>query len=113
MMMHVPTVLSQTGLALRLQLVEVTDDFILIRLRSDETHPSQHPGGTTLLVMDEWFTLSDPEGTTAELFQKSSGGGPFAGQVDLAFRRVPEIDLGATLTLASQNAHLTLQLSTR
>ncbi|MDY7530039.1 MULTISPECIES: hypothetical protein [unclassified Cryobacterium] len=101
-----PTILSQTGLPVQLQLVELTDEYVLIRLRGNDLHASGHHGTQIPIVMDEWFTLEDAQGSRCALVQKSSGGGPFIGQVDLAFTRAPETDFGAELTLSSENVHL-------
>ncbi|WP_136643843.1 hypothetical protein [Subtercola vilae] len=102
--------MTQTGLTLQLQLVEVTDDFILIRLRSNEMRPTGHRETQRPALMAEQFTLSDAKGMTANYVQISSGGGPFAGQIDLAFDRTPPIDLTATLSLSSEHTHLTFQV---
>ncbi|TFC10885.1 hypothetical protein [Cryobacterium sp. MDB2-33-2] len=104
-MRYIPHTLNQTGLAVTVQLVEITGDLILIRMRGNDLVAGHREGARKPAVMDELFTLRDGNGTEFELLQRSSGGGPFLGQVDVAFDRGSS-DVSGPLTLSSANAHI-------
>lgn len=106
-----PTILDQDGIDLKIQTVETTESYVLIRLRSETKIPSGHGDRTTLAAGRERFTLSDTHGMTLALEQSSSlGDGPFGGLLDLAFSADGGLDFGSPLTLRSDNAQVTFQL---
>ncbi|UAJ78365.1 hypothetical protein IT072_13970 [Leifsonia sp. ZF2019] len=71
---------------LELQSVEIVEDRILLRLRDFASAPGPRGTKQPLAVGTQW-TLADHNGTSETLAeQAASGSGPFAGQVDIAFR---------------------------
>jgi hypothetical protein len=104
-MQYIPRTLKQTGLAVTVQLVEITGDYILIRMRGTDFQADQHDGTQTPVVMNEIFTLQDANNTKFKSLQRSSGSGPFMGQVDVAFDRGSS-DISGPLTLSSPNVYV-------
>jgi hypothetical protein len=109
----VPTVLSQTGLEFRIQHVEISGGYVLIRIRCDVMRPTGHGGTERPAVMGEWFTLTDERGGSVQMAEmNAAGSGPFAGIVDLAFPLQDELNLDAPITLTSGNSQVVIQLPT-
>jgi hypothetical protein len=104
-MQYFPRTLKQTGLAVTVQLVEIMGDYILIRMRGTDFQAGRHEGIQTPVVMNEIFTLQDANNTKFKWFQNGSGGGPFRGQVDVAFDRGSS-DISGPLTLSSPNVYV-------
>lgn len=110
MIANTPKVLEQTGIAFSVQTIETTDNYFLIRIRTEEMIASGYHDTKIPAVSREKFTLSDGRETEVTMIQSSTqGDGPFAGIVDLAFPTDPGFDLGSPLTLASENTRLTFQ----
>jgi hypothetical protein len=106
MSVHIPADVSVTGdEELELQLIEVNAQYLFVRARGGlrevslsrgPSHPQSHLVTVFTLA---GCTLTDQHGAVLNAEQMASGGGPFAGVLDIAFPRTTHIDLSGTLTL--------------
>jgi hypothetical protein len=74
-------------------------------MRGNDFQAGRFEGTQTPVVMNEMFTLQDANNTKFKWFQSGSGGGPFMGQVDVAFDR-GSADINGPLTLSSPNVYV-------
>lgn len=106
-----PETLESSGIEFRIQTFETTQDFVLIRIRTEEKIPSGIRDVKVPALSREKFVLRDGRGTELGLIQISSQGeGPFDGIVDLAFPSEPAIDLDSALTLDCGRSRLSFKL---
>jgi len=108
MFAFLPRVLSQSGIYVRIISIETTDEFLLMRVHSQETKLRGHHNTPYLAALERWLYLTNSEGMELKAFQAGSAGeGPFAGQIDIAFLLDPRLDLRAPLTLKSDALEVT------
>jgi hypothetical protein len=92
------TVASTTD-KLEVQALEVVEDLLLLRLRESRFVEGVRGTRVPASIGNTW-RLSDRAGVVLESQQVSSGGGPFTGQVDIAFLAPPTFDARSELTLS-------------
>lgn len=114
---HIPAAVTFTGdEELEVQLIEVTAPYLFVHARGglrevslsgDRRHPQSHLVPVLTVV---GCTLTDEHGAVLSAEQMASGGGPFAGMLDVAFPRTMHIDLSGMLTLTFAQATVRFRL---
>lgn len=106
-----PEIVSAEGNLVYLQSVEITEDFVLLRLREGEPGSLRKHDRPSRTVETERFTLRVGNGEPVPMSHSvSTGEGPFLGITDLAFPKSAPLNLEETFTLASQNCRIDFRI---